>query len=95
VDDYEKGEGTSTHGSAPMKLFQKGYKKNGKGIPNSISQSEGNETETNDVPIKSDSGFCSHKSDLCLITKNSRGRPRCQSKYHVEKSRNHWLKYSI
>jgi len=88
----EKGKGTSTNRSAPMKLFQKGHKENGKGIPNPISESEGNKTETNDVPIKSDSRLGSHRSDLCLITKNSRGKPECQPKYLVEISQNHWLK---
>jgi hypothetical protein len=69
-----------------MKLFQKGYKKDGKGIPNPIRQSEGNKTETNDVPIKSGSCLCSHRGNFSLVTKDSRGRPRCQSKNHVEKS---------
>jgi hypothetical protein len=62
--DDADGESPSPDGTAPAKLFQKGDKKNGKGVPNSVNEAERDETDPHNDPSKLPYIFISRRQVL-------------------------------
>ena len=52
MNDHKEGKGAHSKRTAPAKLFQKGHKKDGERVPDPISQSERDKTDTNDYPTE-------------------------------------------